>query len=352
MPTGPMEPIPPWGHAFAGRLEDRAIDSQALTGNPLGDPHRRPMIVQLPPAYDLQPERRFPVIYVLQGFSNQVDMWRNRRSFQRTPLEELDARFASGEAPAAIVVYVDAWTSLGGSQFVDSPGTGRYATYLCEEVVPFIDAEYRTLADARHRGLAGHSSGGYGATVNAMRRPDLFGGFASHAGDGLFELCYLPSFAPAVKALRDGHHGSFEAFWADFRARPGRSRRTDWPLIEMYALATCYSTDVDGTIQFPFDLETAQLLPATWDRWLAHDPVRMAARPEVADALRGMRAIWLDAGRGDENSLDLATIAMRRALREAGVADDVVHFELFEGGHNGTGWRYPLALGWLAKRLS
>ena len=351
-PTSPSRAGAPWAHEFAGRLDDRVVDSQALTGNPLGDPHVRPLIVQLPPTYDAEPERRFPTIYVLQGFGNQVDTWRNRRSYQRTPLEELDVRFASGEVPPAIVAYVDAWTSLGGSQFIDSPGTGRYATYLCEEVVAFVDAEYRTLADARHRGLTGHSSGGYGALVNAMRRPDLFGGMSSHAGDGLFELCLLPVFGPAVKALRDGYGGSYDAFWADFRSRPGRGRAGDGQLIEMYAMAACYSADPDGTVQLPFDLETGQLQPDTWERWLANDPVRMAGLPKYSEALRSMRAIWLDAGRGDENSLDLAAIAMRRALRDAGGSDDVVHFELFEGGHNGTGWRYPLAIGWLAERLA
>jgi len=346
-----MEPIPPWGHPFAGRLEDLAIDSQALTGNPLGDPHRRPLIVQLPPAYDAEPDRRYPAIYVLQGFNNQVDTWKNHRAWQRNPLEELDSRLASGEVPPGIVVYVDAWTSLGGSQFVDSPATGRYASYLCEEVVPYVDGQYRTMAGAAHRGLAGHSSGGYGAAVNAMRRPDLFGGFASHAGDGLFELSYQASFGPAVKALRDGYGGSYDAFWADFRSRPGRSRPGDGELIEMYAMAAAYSADDDGTIRFPFDLETGQLQPATWDRWLAHDPVRMAARPEYAEALSGMRGIWLDAGRHDEFRLDLATTALYRALLEVGVAADNVHFELFEGGHNGIAWRYPLALAWLLERL-
>jgi S-formylglutathione hydrolase FrmB len=348
----PPEPMPPWSHPFAGRLEDRVIDSQALTGNPLGDPHRRPLIVQLPPAYDADPERRFPVIYVLQGFRNQVDMWRNRRPFQRTPLEELDMRFVSGEAPPVIVAYVDAWTALGGSQFVDAPAIGRYATYLCEEVVAFVDGDYRTMAAAEHRGLSGHSSGGYGAAVNAMRRPDLFGGFISHAGDGLFELCYQPGFGAAVKALRDRYDGSFDAFWADFRARPGRSRPGDGELIDAYAMAACYSADADGTIRFPFDLETAELDPTIWDRWLAHDPVRMAARPEYAEALRGMRGIWLDAGRGDEYGLDLATIALHRALRAAGIAESTVHFELFDGGHSGVSWRYPPALAWLAERLS
>jgi S-formylglutathione hydrolase FrmB len=339
----------PWLYPFAGRVEELAIDSQALTGNPLGDPHLRPLLVQLPPAYDADPERRFPTIYVLQGLTGQVDMWRNRRAFERNPLEEIDARFASGESPPAIVVYVDAWTRLGGSQFLDSPGTGRYHTYLCDEVVPFVDAAFRTLAGAAHRGLTGHSSGGYGAMVNAMLRPDLFGGFASHAGDGLFELCFIPGFGKAVRTLRDSYEGSFEAFWQDFRARPGRSRPGDGEVINLYCMAACFSADADGAVRLPFDLETGQLLPEVWDRWLALDPVRMA--PRHGEALRSMRAIWLDAGRGDDFFLDLATTAFRRELAAAGVSDGVVHFELFEGGHGGAGWRYPLAISWLAERL-
>jgi hypothetical protein len=334
---------------MAGRLEDPILDSQALTGNPLGDPHRRPMIVQLPPAYDAEPSRRFPVVYVLQGLTGAVDMWRNRRSWQRNPLEEMDAAFVAG-APPVVVVYVDAWTRLGGSQFVDSPGTGRYATYLAEEVVPFVDGAYRTMAAAEHRGLAGHSSGGYGAMVNAMRRPDLFGGFASHAGDGLFELCFLSEVGPAVKALRDLHGGSLGAFWQDFFSRPGRPRSGDPALANLGCMAACFSADADGTVRLPFDSDTGRLIPEVWDRWLAADPVRMA--PEHAEALRSMRAIWLDAGRGDEHSLDLATTAFHREVLAAGVPEDRVHYELFEGGHGNAAWRYPLALAWLAERLA
>lgn len=350
-PMPGREPMPPWSYPMAGRLEEPMVDSQALTGNPLGDPHRRPMIVQLPPAYDAEPERRFPAIYVLQGLTNQVDMWHARRSFQRTPLEELDARFVSGQVPPAIVIYVDAWTSLGGSQFVDSPGTGRYGTYLADEVVPFVDASYRTLASAEHRGLAGHSSGGYGAMVNAMRRPDLFGGLATHAGDGLFEACFIPDFGSVVKALRDHYDGSFDAFWADFRSRPGRPRSTDGNLMNIYCMAACFSADADGTVRFPFDLATGQLIPEVWDRWLAMDPVRMAATPDGAEALRRLRGIWIDAGRGDEYNLDLAAIAFHQAVAAADVPEERVRFELFEGGHTNAAWRYPLALAWLAERL-
>jgi hypothetical protein len=261
----------------------------------------------------------------------------------------MDAAFVAG-APPVVVVYVDAWTRLGGSQFVDSPGTGRYATYLGEEVVPFVDGAYRTMAAAEHRGLAGHSSGGYGAMVNAMRRPDLFGGFASHAGDGLFELCFLSEVGPAVKALRDQYGGSLDAFWQDFFSRPGRPRSGDPALANLGCMAACFSADADGTVRLPFDSDTGRLIPEVWDRWLAADPVRMA--PEHAEALRSMRAIWLDAGRGDEHSLDLAATAFHREVLAAGVPEDRVHYELFEGGHGNAAWRYPLALAWLAERLA
>ncbi|HKO33831.1 MAG TPA: alpha/beta hydrolase-fold protein [Candidatus Limnocylindria bacterium] len=339
---------PPWAYPMAGRVEERVIDSEALTGNPLGDPHVRPVLVQLPPAYDAEPERRFPTIYVLQGLSNAVDMWRNRRSWQRNPVEAMDAAAADGAAPA-VIVYVDAWTRLGGSQFVDSPGTGRYGTYLWEDVVPFVDGAYRTVPDSAHRGLAGHSSGGYGAMVNAMLRPDLFGGFASHAGDGLFELAYGPEIGPAVKALRERYGGSLDAFWEDFYARRGRSHAGDGSLLNLGCMAACWSADADGTVRLPFDVETGELIPEIWDRWLAADPVRMARTR--GEALRSMRAVWLDAGRSDEYSLDLATIAFHREVLAAGVPEDRIHFELFDGGHTNAGWRYPLALAWLAERL-
>lgn len=340
----------PWVHRFAGRLEEHWFDSQALTGNPLGDPHRRPLLVQLPDGYDDDGARRLPTIYLLQGLSGQVDMWRNRHAFTPNTPEALDALFASPGVAPAIVVYVDAWTRLGGSQFLDSPGTGRYHSYLCDEVVPFVDATYRTLAGPAHRGVAGHSSGGYGAMVTAMLRPDLFGALATHAGDALFEVCYQPDIREAVRALRDEKYGTFDRFWADFRVRPGRSRKTDGVLLNMWAMAACYSTDADGTVRVPFEPATGRLFPDVWERWLERDPVRMA--PRHAGALRAQRGIWIDAGRGDEFFLDLGAEAFRQELERLGVTEPIVHYELFDGTHGGTEWRYPMSIGWLAERLS
>jgi S-formylglutathione hydrolase FrmB len=340
---------PPWELPLAGRLVEHIVDSQALTGNPLGDPHRRPLLVQLPPGYDDDPQRRYPAIFVLQGLTGQVDMWRNRKAFQPNVPERVDALWREGATPA-IVVYVDAWTRLGGSQFVDSPATGRYHTYLCEEVVPFVDDRYRTMAAREHRGVAGKSSGGYGAMITPMLRPDLFAGLATHAGDALFEHGYWPDVREAARALREDYGGSYEAFWEEFRTRPSGARRSDGALLNVWCMAACYSADADGTVRLPFDPESGAMIPEVWERWLSWDPVRMAAgRPE---ALRSQRAIWIDAGRRDEYYLDLGADAFHRAVLAAGVDPSVVRFELFDGTHSDLEWRYPMAIGWLAERLA
>jgi S-formylglutathione hydrolase FrmB len=340
--------VQPWSHAFVGRVDEHVLVSEVLVGNPLGDPHERPLWVYVPPGYDDDPGRRYPSIYVLQGYTGHVAMWRNRMPFRRPFPEVADDLIAHGGCPPCIIVYVDAWTGYGGSQFVDSPGTGRYHTYLCDEVVAFVDARYRTLARPEHRGIAGKSSGGFGAMITPMLRPDLFGGLATHAGDALYELCYLPWFPGVVRALRDSYEGSYERFWDDFRTRVPMSRPDDDELVGTYGVAACFSAADDGTVRLPFDLATGRLVPEVWERWLAWDPVRMVERH--ADALRGMRAIYIDAGRSDDYHLDLGAEAMRRELAAIGVDD--VRFELFDGTHSGIDHRYPLSLTYLAERLS
>lgn len=337
----------PWPVPLVGRLEKRTLSSRLLVGNPLGDPADRPLEVYLPPGYDDDPDRRYPSVYVIQGYTGALPMWHNRTALRPTYPEAVDALFAEGRVPPCIVVFVDAWTRYGGSQFVDSPGTGRYHSYLCEEVVAEVDAHYRTLAAPAHRGIAGKSSGGFGAMITPMLRPDLFGGLATHAGDSLYEHSYLPEFAKAARALRD-YHGSYEAFWADFAKRPAWTRSTDQTLVMVYGCAACFSARNDGSVELPFDPETGRLRPEVWARWLDWDPVRMV--PRYADALRSQRAIWIDAGTRDEFFLDLGAEAFRAELAGIGVTD--VHFELFDAAHGGIDYRYPMALGYLAERLS
>jgi hypothetical protein len=339
----------PWSADLAGRLDEQVIRSELLRGNPLGDPYERPIWVYLPPGYDEEPHRGYPAVYVIQGFTGHLAMWRNRSPFRQPFPEAADAVFASGQAPPAIVVYVDAWTSYGGSQFVDSPGTGRYHSYLCDEVVPWVDARYRTLPDAAHRAIMGKSSGGFGSMITPMLRPDLFGALATHAGDALYEYCYIPDFATAVRHLRR-HDGDIWRWWRDFSSRVAFTREEDSSLLGLLGVAACFSAREDGTVDLPFDPATGVIRPAVWQRWLEWDPVRMV--PSHAEALRGLRAIWIDAGTRDEYHLDLGATAFRAALADIGVADDLVHFELFDAGHGGIDYRYPMSLAWLCGRIS
>jgi hypothetical protein len=339
----------PWFGALAGRLDEHVIDSVLLRNNPLGDPAQRPLWVYVPPGYEDGLQRRYPSVYVLQGYTGHLSMWRNRTAFRQPFPETADAVFAAGGTPPAILVFVDAWTAYGGSQFVDSPGTGRYHSYLCEEVVPFVDARYRTLSDPAHRAVCGKSSGGFGAMITPMLRPDLFGALASHAGDALYELCYIPDFGKSVRHLRD-YGGDIGAWWADFRSRTAFTKPADGELLEILGVSACFSACEDGTPELPFDPHTGVLRPEVWQRWLDWDPVRMA--PRYAAALRSLRAVWLDAGIRDEWYLDLGAHAFRDQLLASGLAEERIHFELFDDGHRGIDYRYPLALTWLCHRIA
>ncbi|HET8970633.1 MAG TPA: alpha/beta hydrolase-fold protein [Candidatus Nanopelagicales bacterium] len=338
----------PWSQELAGRLDKDTITSELLRGNVLGDPHRRPLWVYTPPGYDDGAER-YPTIYVIQGYTGHVEMWANREAFRQPFIETADAVFASGQAPGCIVVYVDAWTAYGGSQFVDSPGTGRYHSYLCEEVVPWVDARYQTIPDRESRAISGKSSGGFGAMITPMLRPDLFGALATHAGDALYEYCYLGEFGQAARFLRDYDHDIL-TWWRDFSSRTAFTRKEDQVLLMTLGCTACFSAEADGTPVLPFDPVSGALRPQVWSRWLDWDPVRMVER--YADAVRSWRAVWIDAGTRDEWYLDLGASAFRDRVLAAGLPEDRLGFELFDAGHGGIGYRYPMALAWLAHRLA
>ena len=332
-------PGAPWDRRLRGRLDKLTVESDLLAGNPLGDSTVRPLYVYTPSG--LSSEERCPAIYVIQGFTGQLSMWFNRDAFEPNIFERIDDLFADSSSPRGIVVFVDAWTSYGGSQFINSAATGPYMDYLCDEVVPFVDSRYPTIADRDHRGLTGKSSGGYGAMVVPMLRPDVFGALASHSGDALFEASYLRDFPVVARVIRDHFDGSYDVFFKRLRA----AARFDFGLygeaLNAYAMAACYSPDPDkpGAARLPFELDTSRLIDDVWERWLRWDPVRMA--PKHADALGSMRRIYLDAGRSDEFFLDLGAQAFSKELSRLGIDHSL---ELFEGKHGGLQYRYPGAI--------
>ena len=338
----------PWARPLGGVLDQLVVESEVLADNPLGDPARRPLYVYRPPGVELDHPKGLPSVYVIQGFTGQIDMWLSRSAFEPTMIERVDAMFTARACPDAIIVFVDAWTSRGGSQFINSASIGRYLDYLCDEVVAFVDERYPTLPSRDHRGLTGKSSGGYGAMVVPMLRPDVFGALASHAGDALFECAYEPAFREVARTLRDHFDGSYEVFFERLAAADHFDFERFAAPFEMYGYACAYSPDLSqpGGALLPFDPSTGRVVDEVWAMWLEHDPVRMA--PRYADALRSMHRIYLDAGNNDEYYLDLGAQAFAQELSRIGAAHTI---ELFDGKHGGITYRYPGAIRELVSAL-
>ncbi|HEX8748667.1 MAG TPA: alpha/beta hydrolase-fold protein [Pyrinomonadaceae bacterium] len=320
-----------------GRIAVESLESAVLRNNPLGDPATRELYLYLPPGYDGGRERRFPVVYCLTGFTGRGQMLLNMQPFTPGLAERMDALIERGAITEMIVVMPDCFTRLGGSQYINSTATGRYEDYLIEEIVPFVDEHFRTIAEAGARAVMGKSSGGYGALVHAMRHADVFGLAASHSGDAYFEYCYTPDFIKYVRKIGSNDPSAFlEKFW-----REERKDKDDVTLLNVLAMSACYSPDASAPLglRLPFDTTTGELTPEVWARWLENDPVRMVEH--YRDELRSLRLLYIDAGRRDEFALDLGARVLAARLKEHDIA--FVHEE-FDDGHFNISYRYDRSL--------
>jgi enterochelin esterase family protein len=318
--------------------------SAVLEGNPLGDPATREIPVYLPPSYERDRNRRYPVIYWLHGFTG-IGLSAISRALWVPSLPELMDRVIAAGAPEAILVMPDGATRYGGSQYVNSPATGRYEDYIAKELVAYIDGTYRTKTGAAHRGVTGKSSGGYGALVVGMRNPEVFGAIASHSGDMYFEAGYKPFFWKAIHAVTK--HGGLREFLQAFEAMPKKPRDASDALMLLVAMAMAYSANPDGTYELPVDLHTGELRDAVWTRWLAWDPVYMAER--YAAALRQMKLIYIECGTRDEWNLQFGARILHQRLQALHISHE--HQE-FDDDHTSINYRYVESLRRLATVLA
>ena len=327
-----------------GRVEVHEFESRVLAGNAAGDPATRRVPVWLPPSYDSEPARRYPVLFVLAGFTGRGRMLLNDNAWTPALDDRLDALVARG-CGELIVVLPDCLTRFGGSQYVNSSATGRYADHLTDELVPWADATFRTRAGREHRGLAGKSSGGFGALTLGMTRPDLFAAVACHSGDMCFDYCYRVDVPKTCTVLQRA--GGTRAFLEQFEARPQKDK-DDFLALNILAMAACYSPDpaAELGVALPFDLETGAFRDDVWRRWLAFDP--LLRLPACEAALRSLSLLYLDCGTRDEFHLHHGARQFRRALAARGIAHT---YEEFDDGHMNVPYRYDVSVPLLARAL-
>lgn len=339
-------PIHPWRRP-QGTLVELTVDSTALAGNLLGDPSERTVAVYLPPGYP-DSAGDYPLLVDLAAYTSSGLAHVAWRSFGDNLLQRVDRLVESGTMGPVVLAMPDSFTSLGGNQFVNTPVFGRWEDFLADELVPALEARFRIRPGREHRALFGKSSGGYGALVQAMRRPDAWGAVASHAGDVGFDLLYRGDIPKAVLAL-ERHRGSVEAFVEHLDSQ----HRIGWPdmhTLMILAMAASYDPQPDAPlgVRLPADPRTARLDDEAWARWLRHDPLQMIERPEHQEALRGLRGLYIDAGRRDEYHIQLGTRALVDRLTELGIEH---YHEEFDGGHTGIDWRLDTSLPWLYERI-
>jgi enterochelin esterase family protein len=310
-------------------------ESRVLENNSLGDKHVRDDYVYLPPGYEAGAER-FPVVYCLTGFTGRGKMFLNDSAFAPNLAERMDALIGAGKIRPMIAVMPDCFTHYGGSQYINSSATGRYEDYLTDELIAFVDENFRTIADKNARAVMGKSSGGYGAIVCGLRHADKFGLVCSTSGDAYFELCYLPDIPKAFRAIKGNPKKFLEKFW-----REEKKGKDDFPALNIIGMSACYSPNENSPLGFdlPFDLETGEIREDVWTRWLAHDPVRLV---EIhVENLKSLKLLYIDAGTRDEFALDIGARIFCKKLKDF----DIPHIhEEFEDGHFSIAYRQNRSL--------
>jgi enterochelin esterase family protein len=309
-------------------LKTLVIESQALAKNPLGDSPRRTCPVLVPRGQDL------PVVFMLSGFTGNGPATFNLKSFEAGATHRLDEAVSRGEAPRAVYVYIDAMTSWGGSQFINSEGMGRYEDFLMKEIVPAVQANFSVVKEGWC--AMGGSSGGYGALHLASKFPETFSVAAAIAPDSFFEASLIPEIRLMLPVLKriGGAKGVREELLS------GKlMKRKDWHMIlNVVAMGLCYAPLVNGEPVWPVDLETGLIKNDVWAEWIKHDPLTFLPQRKLTSTY------YLDAGDRDQFNLQYGTRQVRDLLRKHG-AD--VTWTGFDGTHFDIGDRRPAAWLWL-----
>ncbi|MBT4161281.1 MAG: enterochelin esterase [Gammaproteobacteria bacterium] len=337
-------------HVFTrprGRIEEIEIESKAIADNVLGDPTRRSVIVYLPEAYDDEGQD-YPLIVDLAGFTGSGYSHVGWKAFHENAPQQIDRLIEEGQMGKVIIAFPDCFTSLGGNQYINSATMGNWEDFLCDEMVPALEAKFRLRKGRDHRGIFGKSSGGYGAIVHGMRRADTWAAVACHSGDMDFDLCYRSDFAGLLRTL-SAHDNSIETFIR--KIRQGRKvSGGDFHYLMMLAMAASYDPDPSAPygIRLPVSDDTCELIEDRWQNWLDWDPVRMIDSPEAQRNLMSLNGLFIDCGSKDQYNLVFGARQLTKKLQLLGIDH---RYEEFPDNHSTIDYRRDISLPFLYEAI-
>ncbi|XGC82212.1 alpha/beta hydrolase [Bdellovibrio bacteriovorus] len=312
------------------QIETLRLDSSILKNNPLGDSATRfnPVLI---PANSNGP---WPVVFVLSGFTGNAPFYFNSKFNEANTVQVIDQAFSRGEAPEAVYVFVDALTTWGGSQFINSPATGNYEDYIIQELVPVIKKKYSLSNKPSDWCVTGGSSGGYGALHLASKHPEIFGVMAAVAPDCFFEASLLPEIYQALP-LWEKYKGSSSKALEDLRNGKLTKMKNWHNLLNVFGMAACYGAKGEkGEFELPLDMHTAEKIPDLWEKWLEKDPLHFLEKR--MKNLKHLHAIYIDVGTKDNFHLQYGSRQISRLLKSHGILHDYVEFD---GNHFDIGNR-------------
>jgi enterochelin esterase-like enzyme len=306
-----------------GNLERIKVYGPSLEGNLEGDNPERDVVVYLPPSYSKEPDRRYPVVYFLHGYSVGVEAYVNMLKLP----DMADDAIAAG-ARELILVLPDAFTVYSGSMYSNSPTTGDWEGYISKDLVEYIDSHYRTLADRNSRGLSGHSMGGYGTVRIGMKHPEAFGALYA-----MSSCCLMndPASAPQSKQGARGQAKTpppprAKSSSARGPAPKGNVRSAGFGNV-LQAEAAAWSPNPQNPPEY-FDLPTkdGKIQPLIAAKWVANSPLVMV--DQYVPSLKKYRAIAMDVG--DKDMLRAMNLNLHEALTCLGIDHS---FEEYDGDH-------------------
>jgi enterochelin esterase-like enzyme len=327
----------------AGTVHRLTLDSQVLEGNLLGDPTTRRIDVYLPHGHD--DGRGLPLLVDVVGFTAGGPVHTNWKNFGENLPERLDRLIAGGQMPPVAVAFPDCFTRLGGNQYVNSVAMGRWDDFLLTEAVPFVETRFGCGGPGR-RGIFGKSSGGYGAMVHALLHPGFWSAAAVHSGDMGFDLLYRHEFVPVLRALaKEPDIGK----WVDTFWEGKKPKDSDVHILMILAQAATFDPDPSARygVRLPVTLDTCELIPERWARWMAWDPLTLVE--EHGPGLKALKKLYIDCGDVDQYNLVYGARRMHKRLTAMGVPHV---YEEFPDDHTAVDYRMDVSLPILAQALA